>query len=115
MKIKIYQDQQGREPFTEWIRNLKDRKTITRIYRRLKQVQGGNIGDYRALGNGLFELRLHFGQGYRIYYGKIEREIILLLAGGEKMSQQKDIKKATLCLQYYKNYGEKKNTIERFQ
>ncbi len=105
MTIKIYHDQRGHEPFKAWIKSLRDKKVITQIYKRLKIVSFGNLGDYRAIGNGLFELRLHFGAGYRIYYGKIGQEIILLLAGGIKASQAKDIKKAKLYWQDYKNYG----------
>jgi len=105
MIIKIYQDQRGQEPFKKWIKSLRDKKIIARIYKRLKIVSFGSLGDYRALGNGLFELRLHFGAGYRIYYGQISREIILLLAGGTKAIQSKDIKKAKLYWQDYKNYG----------
>lgn len=104
--IKIYQNQQGQEPLKEWINGLKDKRTIARIYNRIKRVRIGNLGDYRIIGDELFELRFHFGAGYRIYYGRIGRQIILLLVGGAKASQKKDIQKAKLYWKEYKNYAQ---------
>lgn len=93
-QLKIYQSSAGALPFVEWLESLKDVKVRYRIKERLDRVTLGNLGDYKALGDGLFELRLAFGAGYRIYYGENQENIILLLCGGNKSSQKKDIQKA---------------------
>ena len=92
-EIKIFQDQQGKEPFTNWVSQL-SRGDRARIFARLDRVEIGNLGDCKPVGDGGFELRLHFGAGYRIYFGEIGTTIVLLLNGGKKSSQQKDISKA---------------------
>ena len=101
MIIAVYRDRQGKEPLTEWLNSIRDRRTRARIDARLDRLQDGNFGDYRSLKGGLFELRLHFGSGYRIYYGRRGDELIILLAGGDKSSQTRDINKAK---QYWKDY-----------
>lgn len=102
-------DSRGKEPFIEWLESIKDRKNRSRIITRLDRLEVGNPGDFRHLGNGLFELRLDFGPGYRIYYGEDDTVILILLMGGDKGTQSADIKKAQ---SYWKRYQEKKN--ERF-
>ena len=94
MIVKIYRNKRGGEPFTEWLESIKDRVTQARIRQRLRRIEFGNLGDHRSVGEGVFELRLHFGPGYRVYYGQIGDKIILLLVGGEKDTQQRDIKQA---------------------
>ena len=101
MRIEIYQDEQGREPFTEWLDSIKDRVTQNRIRNRLRRIELGNFGDYESVGDGVFELRLHFGKGYRIYFGRFSSEIVVLLAGGDKSTQARDIQKAK---HYWVNY-----------
>lgn len=102
MIIKIYHDENGREPFTQWLYSIKDTRTRARIDNRLERLRVGNLGDFRSLGSGLFELRLHFGPGYRIYYGKVSDEIVILLAGGDKSSQARDIQKVQQSWSDYK-------------
>lgn len=80
--------------FAKWYENLKDIKTKARIILRLKSVTLGNFGDYKSVGKNLFELRFFFGSGYRIYYTIKDEKVIFLLVGGDKSSQDKDIKKA---------------------
>ncbi|MFC1712738.1 type II toxin-antitoxin system RelE/ParE family toxin [Candidatus Poribacteria bacterium] len=94
MIVEIYQDEHGREPFTQWLYSIKDTRTRARVDNRLERLRVGNFGDFRSLGSGLFELRLHFGPGYRIYYGRTGDEIVVLLAGGDKSSQTRDIQRA---------------------
>lgn len=94
MLVKIYQDKHGNEPFTEWLESIRDRIIQTRIRGRLRRIEIGNLGDYRAVGDGVFELRMHFGPGYRVYYGQIGDEVIVLLLGGEKNTQKQDIQRA---------------------
>ncbi len=73
------------------------------VYERLEKVKSGYFGDYKNLGEGVFELRIHLGAGYRIYYGKNGRDIVLLLCGGDKSTQSKDVKKAKFFWEDYKN------------
>lgn len=91
--IRIFQDHRGREPFTIWVQSL-SRHDRARVFARLDRVETGNLGDYKPVGAGVFELRLPFGAGYRIYFGEVGTTIILLLCGGDKSSQQQDILKA---------------------
>ncbi len=84
--------------FQKWFNNLKDIKTKARITLRLRSVSLGNFGDHKSLGKNLFELRFFFGSGYRIYYTLKNDQIIFLLVGGNKSSQEKDIRQAKkLC------------------
>jgi len=94
MNVKVYQDAQGREPFLQWLASLRDVTTRRRIQKRVRRVELGNLGDFAPVGEGVHELRLHFGAGYRIYYGSIDDHTILLLTGGDKTTQARDIQRA---------------------
>ncbi len=91
--LKNYIDDDGTEPIIEWLTSL-DNTMRKRILLRLDRLQDGNFGDYKQLNNYLYELRYNFGSGYRIYYTLENNTIILLINGGDKKSQSKDIKKA---------------------
>ena len=80
--------------FDKWLATLKDRSAVTRILSRLYRMEKGNLGDVKSVGKNLFEVRLFFGSGYRLYYTLEGQTIILLLCGGDKASQGKDIEKA---------------------
>jgi putative addiction module killer protein len=82
------------EMFDLWLTNLRDNNGKGRILTRLKRVELGNLGDYKALGMGLYEMRIDCGPGYRLYFMKEKNMIIVLLSGGSKSTQEKDIKKA---------------------
>lgn len=82
------------EVYRDWINALADRTVRARIQVRVDRLVHGNPGDYRRLTNGVSELRIDFGPGYRIYYTERESEMIILLAGGDKSSQQRDIQRA---------------------
>lgn len=82
------------EMFDFWLSNLRDINGKGRILTRLKRVELGNLGDYKALGSGLYEMRIDSGPGYRLYFMKEKNTIIVLLSGGSKSTQEKDIKKA---------------------
>ncbi len=82
------------EIFGEWLETLKDSVVRRRIAKRLLRVEEGNFGDYKALGDGLYELRFFFGAGFRVYYTFHGHQIVLLLSGGDKSTQTKDIEKA---------------------
>ncbi len=89
--------------FAKWLIKLKDNKAKVAIFRRLNRVRTGNFGDYKALGDGLYELRFTIGAGYRVYYMRKGSEVVILLAGGDKSSQVKDIKKAKELMKEYKD------------
>ena len=80
--------------FTEWISGLKDSMTRVRLNRRLDRVAAGNMGDFAPVGEGVFELREDFGAGWRMYYIKRGNTVIVMLGGGNKSGQQRDINKA---------------------
>jgi putative addiction module killer protein len=84
----------GSCPFDQWFESVPEVRTRVRIERRIRQMEGGNLGDYRILGEGLIEARIDFGPGWRVYFGFAGRDRILLLIGGSKRNQERDIKKA---------------------
>ncbi|MBP9878218.1 MAG: type II toxin-antitoxin system RelE/ParE family toxin [Alphaproteobacteria bacterium] len=104
--IEIYEDEKGNCPFTEWLEGLKDLKVKSRIINRLMRLELGQYGDYKATSAGVKELRFHFGSGYRIYFGELNGRIIILLIGGDKGSQDKDIAKAKV---YWKDVQENRD------
>lgn len=80
--------------FDTWLNGLKDNMTRLRLARRLDKAQRGNLGDIKPVGQGVYEMREHFGAGWRMYYTKREKTLIVMLGGGEKSSQERDIAKA---------------------
>ncbi|MEG4852081.1 type II toxin-antitoxin system RelE/ParE family toxin [Microcoleus sp. B5-D4] len=103
-EIRRYIISDGRVPFAEWIDSLRDRNTRAKINNRLRRVSLGNLGDYRSVGGGVFELRIDWGPGYRVYFGQIGLTIVLLLCGGDKSTQDRDILKAK---EYWAEYEER--------
>lgn len=89
--LRYYQTTSGKTPFLEWLDALKDSRTRHRIRARLDRVSLGNFGDYKVLGDGVCELRLDFGPGYRVYFAEKENTFVILLCAGDKSSQKKDI------------------------
>ena len=92
--VRNYRTLDGREPFEEWLDSLRDKKAQAIVLERLNRVRLGNLGDCRHLGGGVYELRIHYGTGYRVYFGDLDGEIVILLCGGAKRTQKRDIKKA---------------------
>ena len=80
--------------YAEWIDNLRDLQGRARILMRVERLAAGNPGDVKPVGGGVSELRIHFGPGYRVYFTQRELDIVILLAGGDKYSQPKDIQTA---------------------
>ena len=103
-EIRLYRTGDGRVPFSEWFDGLGDVRTQHRIDARLTRIRSGNFGDARPVGDGVHELRLDFGPGYRVYFGQEGRTIVILLCGGDKSTQQRDIKRAK---QYWLSYQER--------
>ena len=93
-QLIIYRTEDGKEPFTRWRKSLGDRVTVAQIDRRLDRVRVGNYGDYKPVGEGVLEPRLFFGPGYRIYFAEDGDTLILLLSGGDKSGQARDIQAA---------------------
>ena len=91
------------ENFSNWLTKLKDIQGKVSILRRIKRLNVGNFGDFKYLESNIYELRITTGPGYRVYYTRKEEKIILLLIGGDKSTQQKDIKKAKTILKEYSN------------
>jgi len=96
--------QNGKSPFADWLTSLKDIKTRAIVRVRLDRLRLGNWGDCKSVGEGVQELRIDFGPGYRVYLGQDGDVVILLLCGGSKKSQSKDIEKAK---QYWHDYQER--------
>ena len=82
------------EVFTKWLRKLRDLRARIAIARRIERAQKGNLGDHRSVGKNLLEMRLTTGPGYRIYYTLHNNDLIILLVGGDKSTQQQDINRA---------------------
>jgi putative addiction module killer protein len=93
LKIWIYVDAFGRIPFNEWRSGLVLDERI-RINNRIERLKRGNWGDWRPVGDGVVELRVHHGPGYRVYVGRQDLQAVLLLGGGDKSTQEKDIRTA---------------------
>lgn len=94
--IEYYITADGRFPFKEWLDNLKDVSARAKIRIRLDRVRLGNPGDSRSIGGGVYELKVDYGPGYRIYFAREGERVILLLTGGDKSTQAKDIAIAKL-------------------
>jgi putative addiction module killer protein len=82
------------ETYAQWIDNLRDLQARARVQVRIERFAAGNPGDVRAVGEGVSELRIDYGPGYRVYFTKRGREVVILLAGGDKTTQSADIKVA---------------------
>jgi len=90
------------DTFVKWLDKLKDRKARSILIGRVRGITFGEFGDTKTLGNGLNEMRVHYGPGYRIYWIRVRGKFIVLLAGGNKSTQSRDIKKARVLLQEVK-------------
>jgi putative addiction module killer protein len=90
----VYQQDQGQRPYDKWFDSLRDKRMQSRIIARLGQVLAGNLGDYKPVGEGVIELRIDAGPGYRIYCGRSGATLVVLLCGGDKSSQSRDIERA---------------------
>ncbi len=92
--LEYYADEKGKEPFRDWLYGLRDRAAFARITVRLDRVELGNFGLCKNVGNGVFELKIDYGPGYRVYYAISGKTVVLLLLGGDKSTQTKDIETA---------------------
>jgi putative addiction module killer protein len=101
-ELEYYVTEAGKVPFKEWLNGLKDISARARIRIRLDRVRLGNLGDSRSVGEGVCELKVDYGPGYRIYFAHEGKRIILLLMGGDKSTQAKDVDRAKLFLKDWK-------------
>jgi putative addiction module killer protein len=101
--VIVYATPEGKEPFTDWLNQLRDVMARKRILVRVSRLQRGNYGDCKSIGEGVSELRMFFGSGYRVYFGERGNDLVILLCGGDKSSQSKDIEKAKKYWQEYLN------------
>ncbi len=92
--VFLYVQKNGACPYREWIDSLGDAKARARIRARIARLRAGSLGDWKAVGEGVFELRIDFGPGYRMYFGQEGASVIILVNGGNKSSQDRDIKTA---------------------
>ena len=100
--ISYYLTKAGGKPFKEWLDSLKDIIARQKIRVRLDRVRLGNLGRNRSVGEGVYELKVDYGPGYRVYYGIEKKTVVLLLFGGDKLSQKKDISRARIFWEDHK-------------
>jgi len=101
-EIDYYKTAEGKAPFKDWLASLRDVNGRAKIRIRLDRARLGNLGDHKPLDGGVWELRIDCGPGYRVYFAKEGSRLILLLIGGDKDTQRRDIAQATEYLQDYK-------------
>ena len=108
IEIRHYQSAEGEQPFTQWLQDLRDQRARVKIRIRLDRLALGNFGDCEPLGGGVIELRIDWGPGYRVYCARLGQVVILLLCGGDKRTQKKDIERAKDYFEDYKARAAKK-------
>jgi len=101
-EIFVFETRDGRVPFREWMNLVKGQPVYEKVVARLERIEEGNFGEHRSVGEGVSELVINFGPGYRVYYGLDGADIVILLVGGSKATQQKDIDAAK---QYWRQYN----------
>jgi len=109
LDLREYLTQNGRSPFNEWLEGLRDLQARTRVEIRLDRASLGKLGDNASIGGGVFELRIFHGPGYRVYYSLESSTVMLLLLGGTKGTQQRDIRVAKA---YLADYRKRKSGIQ---
>ena len=108
-ELRTYRAKNGKEPFADWLDAVKDKKVAAHVNNRLYRLSLGHKGDCKVIGQGVCELRIHYGAGYRVYFAEHKNMFVILLLGGSKASQQKDIRQAIAYWQDYKRvYHEKR-------
>lgn len=107
IEIRHYISRSGKDVFDDWLSKLADARAQAKIAVRINRLAAGNLGDSKALGQGLYELRIDWGPGYRVYYAMLGRACVLLLCGGDKRTQSSDIERA---LRYLRDYKERTKT-----
>ncbi len=104
--VIVYATPNEEEPFTNWLNSLRDVMGRKRILARITRLEQGNYGDCEPVGEGISELRMFFGPGYRVYFGEQGNDIVILLCGGDKDSQDRDIQQVKAYWQEYLSHEE---------
>ena len=101
-EIVAFRARDGQVPFEDWLDDLKDKRAVARVLARLTRVRQGNAGDCKSVGEGVSELRVDYGPGYRVYFGQQGQTLVVLLCGGDERTQDRDIRLAKLYWQEFK-------------
>lgn len=104
LEVREYLDAEGHSPFREWLNSL-EVPARARVQARILRFETGNLGDHRGVGGGVFEARLTHGPGYRIYFGRLSGSVVLLLLGGTKARQGRDVSRARAYWKTYRQGG----------
>lgn len=104
-EVRVYQTEDGKRPFNLWMRRLRDTRARQRIRARIERVGLGNFGDPKSVGDAVIELRVDYGPGYRVYFGRDGDEVVILLIGGDKRKQDRDI---SMAKDYWADYKARK-------
>ena len=107
IEIRHYVSRAGKDVFDDWLSQLGDARTQAKIASRIDRLAAGNFGDCKRLRQGVCELRIDWGPGYRVYYSMLGRICVLLLCGGDKRKQWSDMERA---LEYLRDYRERSGT-----
>lgn len=102
--VLVYRTREGRLPFDEWLRDLRGQNAVARVLARVGRIRRGNLGDCKPVGKGVSELRVDYGAGYRVYFGQEGSTLVILLCGGVKRTQARDIR---LGQEYWRDYEER--------
>ena len=109
IEVVHYVTENGKDAFGEWLLK-QNANVIARVQQRIDRMRRGNFGDHKGLGSGISELRIDYGPGYRVYYGRDGENVVILLAGGTKKRQGRDIKQART---YWNAYHQEKRNANR--
>lgn len=110
LEVRRYATANGVDLFGRWLEGLRDRQAVARVLRRIDRLERGLFGDCKPCGGGVWELRVDWGPGYRVYYARAGATIILLICGGDKTTQQADIRKAQ---EYWNDYTQRQKKARR--
>ena len=102
--VQLYVTEEGKSPFEDWLEGLRDRKARAAIDARIARLRLGLVGNVREVGEGVHELKVDVGQGYRVYFGNVSNVVVLQLCGGDKRTQKADIKRAR---EFWSDYQER--------
>src|SRR5262249_37190605 len=102
MEIRRYLTESGKDVVGEWLAGLRGASARARVSTRIPRLEAGNFGDCKAVGEGVWEVRIDWGPGYRVYYAVVGTEVVLLLCGGDKRKQATDIRRAADYLRDFK-------------
>jgi putative addiction module killer protein len=109
-EVRVYRTPDRREPFNTWLDRLRDARAVQKIDARIARVRLGNLGQPRSVGDGVHELKIDYGPGYRVYFGQDGHALVILLCGGDKRTQDADIRSAK---QYWTQYKQEKGNANR--